>query len=227
MKTLYAFLFLFFICLEGYSKKEPQYYVNIQTSLGDIYIKLHNQTPLHRDNFLKLVKNKALNGTLFHRVIKDFMIQGGDINSKNAPKEALLGSGDLGYKVKAEINPWLYHKKGALAAARDNNPEKSSSSCQFYIVQGKTFTDAELDYMEIYRRQGNKFTAEQRETYKSLGGAPHLDGDYTVFGEVIKGLEVVDKIAVVATDRNNRPLEDIKMELKLLKKRAVRKLVAG
>ncbi|RRN77440.1 peptidylprolyl isomerase, partial [Pseudoxanthomonas sp. SGD-10] len=168
---------------------------------------------------------KELNGTLFHRVIKNFMIQGGDVESKNAEKGAFLGSGDLGYKIKAEFNSQLFHKKGALAAARDNNPEKSSSSCQFYIVQGRTFTDAELDQMEVYGMRGNKFSEKQREVYRTLGGAPHLDGEYTVFGEVVKGLDVADKIAALATDRNNRPFEDVKMELKLLKKREVKRIL--
>lgn len=142
------------------------------------------------------------------------MIQGGDPTSKTARKGQQLGAGDLGYKVPAEINSTLFHKKGALAAARDNNPQKSSSACQFYIVQGKTYTDQELDM--ISSRTGRQFTTAQREVYKTLGGVPFLDGDYTVFGEVVEGLEVVDKIAEVRTDRNDRPLEDIRMVVKII-----------
>ncbi|MDY6381044.1 MAG: peptidylprolyl isomerase [Bacteroidales bacterium] len=195
-------------------KTQKQTMVLISTNYGDIKLALYNETPQHRDNFIQIVKNKSLDSTLFHRVIKQFMIQGGDPTSKTARKGQQLGAGDLGYKVPAEINSTLFHKKGALAAARDNNPQKSSSACQFYIVQGKTYTDQELDM--ISSRTGRQFTTAQREMYKTLGGVPFLDGDYTVFGEVVEGLEVVDKIAEVRTDRNDRPLEDIRMVVKII-----------
>ncbi|RZM23707.1 MAG: peptidylprolyl isomerase, partial [Pedobacter sp.] len=183
--------------------------------------------PKHKANFLKLVKEKTLNNTLFHRVIKDFMIQGGDPNSKTATKGQLLGGGDLGYKVDAEFVDSLFHKRGVLSAARDNNPQKASSASQFYIVQGKKFSDRELDEIEMYRLEGKKIPAAQRETYKTIGGTPFLDRNYTVFGEVVKGIEVVDKIALEKTDRNDRPENDVKMQLELLKKRDVKKLLKG
>ncbi len=195
-------------------KKQKQTMVLISTNYGDIKLALYNETPQHRDNFIQIVKNGSLDSTLFHRVIKEFMIQGGDPNSKTAKKGQQLGAGDLGYKVPAEINSTCIHKKGALAAARDNNPMKSSSACQFYIVQGKTYTDQELNMMTS--RTGRQYTTEQREVYKTKGGTPFLDGEYTVFGEVVEGLDVVDKIAAVQTDRNDRPLEDIRMVVKII-----------
>lgn len=195
-------------------KKQKQTMVLISTNYGDIKLALYNETPQHRDNFIQIVKNGSLDSTLFHRVIKEFMIQGGDPNSKTAKKGQQLGAGDLGYKVPAEINSTCIHKKGALAAARDNNPMKSSSACQFYIVQGKTYTDQELNMMTS--RTGRQYTTEQREVYKTKGGTPFLDGEYTVFGEVVEGLDVVDKIATVQTDRNDRPLEDIRMVVKII-----------
>lgn len=186
----------------------------ISTNFGQMKLALYNETPQHRDNFIKIIKDSTLNGTLFHRVIKEFMIQGGDPDSKTAAKGQQLGAGDLGYRVPAEINSTCFHKKGALAAARDNNPQKASSSCQFYIVQGKTYTDQQLDMMAA--QTGRQYTAEQREVYKTIGGTPFLDGEYTVFGEIVEGLDVVDKIAAVKTDRNDRPLEDIKMSVKIV-----------
>ncbi len=192
--------------------------VLIETSLGNIKIILYEETPFHSENFIKLIKEGIFNEILFHRVIKDFMIQTGDPDSRNAQKGQLLGSGDMGYTVPAEFHPELYHKKGAVAAARqgDNvNPEKASSGSQFYIVQGTVFSDAQLDQMES---QGMhiKFTEEQRGIYKTIGGTPHLDYSYTVFGSVIEGLDVVDKIAAVKTDQYNRPLEDIKLIMKII-----------
>ena len=195
-------------------EKQEQTMVLISTNYGDIKIVLYNETPLHRDNFIQIVKNGTLDSTLFHRVIKGFMIQGGDPNSKIAKKGQMLGNGDLGYKVPAEINQNLFHKKGALAAARDNNPQKASSSCQFYIVQGNVYNDQQLDTMQA--RMNKTFSSEQRKVYSTIGGVPHLDGDYTVFGEVIEGLDVVDKIAEVATDRNDRPLEDVRMKVSIV-----------
>jgi peptidyl-prolyl cis-trans isomerase B (cyclophilin B) len=190
--------------------------VQITTDYGTIKIRLYDETPRHRDNFVKLAKEGFYNGTLFHRVIKDFMIQGGDPNSKNAPAGQPLGMGDVGYTIPAEFNPLLIHKKGALCAARTENPAKASSGCQFYIVQGKTYTDAELDQMEM--RAGIKYTPAQREIYKKTGGTPFLDMNYTVFGEVVEGLEVVDKIASVQTNRQagDRPVKDVKMTVKVI-----------
>lgn len=185
----------------------------MQTNLGDITIRLSDSTPLHRDNFLKLVKTGYYDGVLFHRVIQKFMIQGGDPESKKAPAGKPLGGGGPSYRVPAEFRPSLFHKKGALAAARDNNPEKASSGSQFYIVQGKIFTDAGLDSLETFRIK-RKLPAGQREVYKTIGGTPLLDQNYTVYGEVVKGLEVIDKIATVPTSKGadqDRPLEDIKV----------------
>ena len=200
-------------------KGEKTYYVKIETSYGDMVVKLYNETPRHRDNFLKLVKDGTYDGVLFHRVINAFMIQGGDPNSRNAKPGQMLGDGTLGYTIPAEFNPALFHKKGALAAARqgdDVNPQKESSSCQFYIVQGKTYGPDELNM--IQQRMGKTFTPEQAAVYATLGGTPFLDGDYTVFGEVVEGLEVIDKIAAVSCNRMNRPLEDIKMKMTIIEK---------
>lgn len=238
--------------------------VKIETSAGDIKVKLYNETPKHRDNFIKLVKEGTYEGTLFHRVIKDFMIQAGDPESKNAPKGKMLGAGDVGYTVPAEfVYPKFFHKKGALSAARQGdavNPKKESSGCQFYIVTGKVYNDSTLLQMErqmnenkvslffnelakkhmkeIYKmRKANdedglydlqekliaqaqklaakepefRFTPEQVEAYTTVGGTPHLDGEYTVFGEVVEGMDVVDKIQQVKTDRSDRPEEDVKI----------------
>ncbi len=236
--------------------------VTISTEYGDIVIKLYDKTPEHRANFIKLVKDGYYDGTLFHRVIKDFMIQGGDPDSKKAQPGAALGTGGPGYTVPAEFVPEYIHKKGALAAARqgdDINPEKRSSGSQFYLVQGKTYTDEELNQMEIAIAQNNamqkyaefiqeeekamkdagkevdpyeaqmkaqaktseyyqshpyKMDANARQTYKTIGGTPFLDGSYTVFGEVVKGLEVIDVIAKVQTDGRDRPMKDIKITIK-------------
>ena len=238
--------------------------LKIETTLGDIKVKLYNETPKHRDNFIKLAKEGTYNGTLLHRVIKDFMVQAGDPESKNAPKGKMLGTGDVGYTILAEIvYPKYFHKKGALSAARqgDNvNPNKESSGCQFYIVTGKVFNDSTLIGMEqqmnenklttifnslaqkhmkeIYKmRKANDedglydlqeklfaqaqeeaangpdfhFTKEQVEAYTTVGGTPHLDGEYTVFGEVVEGMDIVDKIQNVKTDRSDRPEEDVKI----------------
>jgi len=191
--------------------KEPVF--KIKTTEGTIVVKLYAETPKHRDNFMKLVKAGVYEGVLFHRVIKDFMIQAGDPDSKNAGPKASLGSGDVGYTVPAEfVYPKYYHKKGALAAARegdDANPERASSGCQFYIVKGKVFTDAQLDVLE--QKKGIKLTEQQRTDYKTIGGTPHLDGAYTVFGEVIEGLEIASNISLVKTGKMDRPLEDVRI----------------
>lgn len=241
---------------------EPK--VRMQTTYGDITVKLYNETPLHRDNFLKLVNSGFYNGVLFHRVIADFMIQGGDPDSKAASPTDSLGNGDAGYTIPAEFKtPTHFHKKGALAAARmgdAENPLKASSGCQFYIVEGKTFSDAELDNMQTnklrqqenslfqeilktrneevkkYRLERNqekldalrdsillevknkiaadstyKFSDKQRTIYKTIGGTPHLDGNYTVFGEVTSGIDVVEKISKTNTGKMDRPKEDIRI----------------
>ncbi len=203
------------------TKKDRKKDVLLQTNYGDIVLRLSDSTPLHRDNFLRLVKVGFYDSLLFHRVIQNFMIQGGDPNSKRARTEEPLGNGGPGYRVPAEFRTTLFHKKGAIAAARDNNPEKASSGCQFYIVQGRIFTDAGLDSVETFRLNGRKIPSEQREVYKTIGGSPHLDQSYTVFGEVVKGLDVVDKIAAAQTNREqNRPLEDIRIiKAKLIKRK--------
>ncbi|HEY1038366.1 MAG TPA: peptidylprolyl isomerase [Bacteroidia bacterium] len=249
--------------------------VIISTSYGEMIARLFNETPLHRDNFLKLTEKKYYDSLLFHRVINSFMIQGGDPDSKNAKADKLLGDGDIGYTVPAEFNQKLFHKKGVLCAARegdDINPQKASSGCQFYIVQGKGFNDETLkkveyrinrpilhqltkNYLETpgnetikqryesYQKEGKKdsldalkkkidsliipeyektehytFSEEQRTAYKTIGGTPHLDGSYTVYGEIIYGLSLIDKIAAVGTDKNDRPLTDVRMTVRILKR---------
>ncbi len=207
-------------------KKDWKRDVLMQTTMGDMVIRLSDSTPLHRDNFLKLVKVGYYDSVLFHRVIKDFMIQGGDPNSIRAAAGKPLGDGGPGYTVPAEFKKTLFHKKGALAAARmgDNlNPTKASSGSQFYIAQGRVFSDAGLDSVERFRLNGRKIPPEQREVYKTIGGTPHLDQGYTVYGEVVKGLEVVDKIAVVQTSKaqdRDRPLQDVRIiKAKLIKRK--------
>lgn len=207
-------------------KKDRKRDVLLQTTYGEITLRLSDSTPLHRDNFLKLVKKGYYDSTLFHRVIQDFMIQSGDPKSKNATAGQPLGNGGPGYTIPAEIRVSLFHKKGVLAAARmgDNvNPQKASSGSQFYIVQGKIFTDAGLDSLEIARLAGRKLPDEHRSVYKTIGGSPHLDQNYTVFGEVIKGLDVVDRIAAVQTSKGqdrDRPLVDVRIiKAKLVKRK--------
>ena len=244
-------------------ENEKRTLVKLETTMGNITVALYNETPKHRDNFIKLVKEGVYDSTLFHRVIKQFMIQASDPDSKNASDTAMLGSGDVGYTIPAEFNPKFFHKKGVLAAARqgdDVNPEKASSGCQFYIVTGRKFTEPQLLGMEnkineqreealfdslarqhmkeIYkmRKAGNnagllelqdtleaqareladkeekfRFTPEQIKAYSTIGGAPHLDGSYTVFGEVTEGMEVVDNIEIAKTNRADRPIENIRI----------------
>lgn len=244
-------------------ENEKRTLVKLETTMGNITVALYNETPKHRDNFIKLVKEGVYDSTLFHRVIKQFMIQAGDPDSKNASDTAMLGSGDVGYTIPAEFNPKFFHKKGVLAAARqgdDVNPEKASSGCQFYIVTGRKFTEPQLLGMEnkineqreealfdslarqhmkeIYkmRKAGDnagllelqdtleaqareladkeekfRFTPEQIKAYSTIGGAPHLDGSYTVFGEVTEGMEVVDNIEITKTNRADRPIENIRI----------------
>ena len=194
---------LILVGLTGYAQKatEKETVVVIETSMGTIKAKLYNDTPKHRDNFIKLINEGWYNGSPFHRVIKDFMIQGG----QNAD-----GRLDPGYTIPAEITSNHFHKKGALAAARQGdqvNPKKASSGSQFYIVQGKVYDDKWLDMFE--NRSGKVLSARQRQTYKTVGGTPHLDGDYTVFGEVTEGLDIVDKIAAVKTGQMDVPVEPV------------------
>jgi cyclophilin family peptidyl-prolyl cis-trans isomerase len=207
-------------------KKDRKKDVLIQTSMGNIVIRLSDSTPLHRDNFLKLVKKKFYDSILFHRVMQNFMIQAGDPNSKTAKAGQGLGNGGPGYTIPAEFRTTLFHRKGVVAAARspDNvNPKKESNGSQFYIVQGKTFTDAGLDSTEKFRLNGRKIPEQNREVYKTIGGTPHLDQGYTVFGELINGMDVVNQIAAVQTSKQSpdkdRPLQDVKIILVKLVKR--------
>lgn len=265
MKKLLLILTCVACCFGCTAQKNTNTMVKIHTEQGDIVVKLYDETPEHRDNFIKLVKQGFYKDLLFHRVIKEFMIQGGDPDSKNAPAGKQLGAGDVGYTLPAEIKPQYFHKKGALCAARKGdqvNPEKRSSGCQFYLVQGKKYSNAELDQMEknmqgkamqtrfyqlvqerraeIQQMQQHNDTvalqnlqnqliaqvegelkgqslmsAEARQAYTTIGGTPFLDNEYTVFGEVTEGLEVIDKIAAVACGQGDRPVKDVKFSITL------------
>lgn len=197
---------------EAIASGPPETRVYLETNYGRLVLKLYNSTPLHRDNFLKLVKEGYYDGLLFHRVIKDFMIQGGDPESKNAMKGAMLGNGGPGYTVPAEFVDSLIHRKGALAAARlgdGMNPKKESSGSQFYIVQGRVWRDADLSAMES--RTGRKYSDEDKKAYREEGGTPHLDGGYTVFGQLVEGFDVLDRIATTTTGGADRPSEDVRI----------------
>jgi len=224
MKKLLILSSLIFFSMISFSqqdvkikKKDRRKDVELVTNYGNIVLRLNDSTPLHRDNFIRLVKTGYYDSVLFHRVINRFMIQSGDPESKHAEKGQPLGNGGPKYTIPAEFRVTLFHRKGVLAAARDGddvNPEKASSGSQFYIVQGKKFTDAGLDSVETYRLKGRKIPADQREVYKTIGGTPHLDQGYTVFGEVVSGLDVVDSIAAVPTSKDedrDRPLEDVRI----------------
>lgn len=265
---LLAFSALFVNVSLGQSENKPERMVQIETEFGIIKIRLYDETPLHRDNFIKLIGDGFYTDLLFHRVIQGFMIQGGDPSSKNAELGKRLGEGDLGYTIPAEINPKFFHRKGVLAAAREGdqvNPEKRSSASQFYILQGKIFRPEELDSLQMKLEESRKmnmmqskvkaiepelnrlhaegkqdelmnrinlvkdaviteaaqltpirFSEEQRKAYTTVGGYPSLDNNYTIFGEVTEGLEVVDIIAQQQTDQYNRPLKDIKFTISLL-----------
>ena len=212
-KTLFVLMMMLIFAV---SCKDNKKRVLIETRYGDILIELYDSTPLHRDNFIKLVQEGFYDSLLFHRVINDFMIQGGDPESKGAPKNKVLGAGGPGYTIPAEIGE--LHYRGALAAARRGdaaNPEKRSSGSQFYIVQGKRHL--KLDDLRYVERKNNiKYTDEQIKKYLKEGGYPFLDGEYTVFGKVIKGMDVVDKIAGVKKSKYNRPEEDIIMKIKIV-----------
>lgn len=225
MKKLLLLVGLF-ASLSAFAAKPKNKYIRIRTEFGECIVKLYNETPLHRDNFLKLTKEGYFNGTLFHRVIKDFMIQGGDPDSRNAKPDSLLGEGGPKYTIPAEFKDSLFHKKGVLAAAREGdlvNPSKASSGSQFYLVQGKVFNNEQLNSVEE-KRLKFKIPEWQRAVYKTIGGTPHLDRNYTVFGEIVTGLDMVDKIAILGTDKNNRPKQDVKMEITILKKREAKKI---
>ena len=190
--------------------------VKITTDMGEIVVRLYDATPKHRDNFIKLVEQGFYDSLLFHRIIQGFMIQGGDPLSKNAAPGTMLGmgGGDM-ERIPAEFSQKIIHKKGALAAARDGNPEKASSACQFYIVQGNPTPAEQLDMMS--KQKGYVYTPEQKSIYKTLGGTPFLDMEYTVFGEVVSGLSVIDNIAASEKDGSDRPKKDIHMKMQLLK----------
>jgi cyclophilin family peptidyl-prolyl cis-trans isomerase len=273
MKNIYT-VALLALLLSACTSKPKETLVNISTPYGDIVVKLYDSTAKHKENFVKLASAGYFNGTLFHRVIKKFMIQGGDPTSRNAKPGTLLGDGDTNYTIPFEYVPSYLHKRGAFAAARENddiNPLKASSASQFFIVQGKVFTNDELDavelkverrtkqyiMMDLLKKEGKedeltafrqmvdnrdtsnirlfiekyrnaveaqylrtkpfKISEQQRQVYTTIGGTPHLDGAYTVFGEVVSGMEIVDKIAAVQTDTNDRPIKDIPMTIKLIK----------
>lgn len=202
MKSI-ILLLLLSISIGSFAQK---YRAKIFTGQGNILLELYDSTPKHRDNFIKLARKKFYNGTLFHRVIPGFMIQGGDPDSKTAKPGQLLGDGDVGYTIPAEFVQSYFHRRGALAQARDDNPAKASSGCQFYIVTGKKFTDETLKKEE--QRAGRTILGYQKYIYETEGGAPHLDGNYTVYGQVLKGMEVADKIVNQPRDKNDRPDEN-------------------
>ena len=228
-KTIFI-LFAIFMPLSvnvlAQQKAAKPVFVKIFTSEGNIKVMLYDDTPEHKFNFLQLVQKKTYEGLLFHRVIKDFMIQGGDPQSKDADSTKILGSGGVGYTLPAEIRfPEHFHKRGALAAARTSNPQKESSGCQFYIVTGKIATDKELDYFEqninnlLTPPTPLKYTEEQRKIYRTFGGTPHLDGNYTVFGEVVQGFDVLEKIQNIPTGTNDRPTKNVViLKMKVAKK---------
>jgi cyclophilin family peptidyl-prolyl cis-trans isomerase len=209
-------------------KRTKNMHVKISTQFGDMVVKLYDETPQHRDNFVKLVEEGYYNDLLFHRVMKAFMVQGGDPDSKGAATNVQLGRGGPDYKIPAEFNDAFTHKKGALAAARQGdqmNPTKASSGSQFYIVQGRPFNAADLLKLESQRNYGKdstaffKYTDAQIEDYTALGGYAPLDGEYTVFGEVVEGLDIIDSIAAVPTMRGDRPKEDVKMQMEIVKRK--------
>lgn len=215
MRKLVLILLLIPVFSMAQNRRKKDYLVSLNTSYGTMRLVLYDQTPKHKENFIKLVNQKFYDSLLFHRIIPLFMIQGGDPNSRRAQDDQPLGNGDVGYKIPAEFVPALFHKKGALSAARDNNPEKASSGCQFYIVQGRVWDDAGLQKQidRIQTMKGHVPTEEQKQVYKTLGGAPHLDGNYTVFGEVIDGLAIVDSIARQPRNEMDRPEKNVRMTM--------------
>ena len=224
MKRLLTFVCAICLASAQLSAQTSTTEVLLKTTAGDIRIALYDETPQHRDNFLKLTKMGSYDSLLFHRVIKDFMVQSGDIFSKNAKPGQLLGMGDYDYTQEAEFRlPKIFHRRGTVAAAREGdhkNPERRSGASQFYIVWGKTYDDRRLDYtqMKLDSITGGtvQLTPEMREVYKTIGGTPHLDGQYTVFGEVEEGLDVVEMIQNTATGRGDRPIDDIEMRMTIV-----------
>ena len=216
MRFLLSVFLGFFLSLSVFSQERTT--VLISTSFGDMVVELYNETPQHRDNFIKLVRERFYDGTLFHRIIPNFMIQGGDPDSEGAAPNVQLGNGGPGYTIPAEFVDGLFHKKGVLAAARLGdavNPKKESSGSQFYLVQGQVYSEEKLRSFEL--RSGKTYNEEQTKTYGSIGGTPHLDGAYTVFGEVVKGLDVIELITNQKRDKNNRPLKDVEMSISIIK----------
>jgi len=212
----------------GGPHKKKDFLVTITTDFGLMKLLLNDQTPKHKENFIKLVNEKFYDGILFHRIIQEFMVQGGDPNSRKAEPGQPLGGGDVSYRIPAEFVPTLFHKKGALAAARNNNPEKASSGCQFYLVQGRVWDEAGMQQQlaRIQGMNGRLPTPEQKQVYQTLGGSPHLDGNYTVFGQVVDGLAVVDSIAKQPRAAQDRPVQDIRMTVsgEWVKKKKLAKL---
>lgn len=227
MKKLLCLFLLLPALTFAQKAKKKDYLVTLTTDFGTAHLILFDQTPKHKANFIQLVERKFYDGLLFHRIIEKFMIQGGDSTSRNAQPNQTLGNGDLGYRVPAEFVPSLFHKKGALAAARNNNPDKASSASQFYIVQGRAWDDEGLNKQidRIKLLNGRLPTEEQKQVYKTIGGTPHLDGNYTVFGQVIDGLAVVDSIAKQPRGAADRPVKDIRMTMtgELIKKKKITK----
>ena len=216
MRFLLSVFLGLFLSLSVFSQERTT--VLISTSFGDMVVELYNETPQHRDNFIKLVRERFYDGTLFHRIIPNFMIQGGDPDSKGAAPNVQLGNGGPGYTIPAEFVDGLFHKKGVLAAARLGdavNPKKESSGSQFYLVQGQVYSEEKLRSFGL--RSGKTYNEEQTKTYGSIGGTPHLDGAYTVFGEVVKGLDVIELITNQKRDKNNRPLKDVEMSISIIK----------
>ncbi|HEY2582277.1 MAG TPA: peptidylprolyl isomerase [Mucilaginibacter sp.] len=224
MKKIFFTSLILLTFSTAFAKPPKNQYVRIKTSYGECIIRLYNETPKHRDNFIKLVKAGFYNGTLFHRVIQNFMIQGGDPDSKKAKPGDELGDGGVDYTIPAEFRDSIFHKRGVLAAARDDNPEKASSGCQFYIVEGKRYSDGKMDTLEQTRLKGHKIPEWQREFYRTTGGTPQLDHNYTVYGEVVAGLDMIDRIAAVKKDERDRPLEDVPMTVELLSKKECEQL---
>lgn len=210
MKSKYLIIFTFLL-LAFMDEAQSITHIKIETPLGTMKGYLYNSTPLHRDNFIKLIKSHFYDSLLFHRVIPGFMIQGGDPDSKHAPAGAPLGMGGPGYQIPAEFVDSLVHTKGAIAAARNNNPEKKSSGSQFYIVAGKPVRSEELGMVEMQKRY--QYPEAASKEYAKIGGAPFLDRDYTVFGRITQGLDIIDKIAAVKADPRNRPLQDVTMKI--------------
>ena len=232
---LLAILAMFTVVFVEGKTREKRSVVRLETSAGNIRIALSDDTPAHRDNFLKLAATGFYDGTLFHRVIKDFMIQGGDPESKGAPRDSVLGEGSPGYLLPPEIDlPYQYHLRGAVAMAREGdevNPDRLSNGSQFYIVWGKKLSIKELDAIAAQVKEATDGTAQltrdMKLEYLDRGGAPHLDGQYTVFGEVIEGMDVVERIQAIATDNHDRPLEDVVIRHAVVEQKSKKAEAAG